>query len=210
MPNTHLYLLGGDPNMLDANTDFIEKAGGKKARIALLFANSEGWENFLSLYTNSFDLIGIRSCDLIVPGANQELTKEQLSQIKNATGIFIGGGVPELYHKAYVQNEKVKRLIYDRFQSGVPVAACSAGALISLKQTYLLAMDGSFICFEEGLGLLPRGVIGVHYTQYAQEEITQTVMDHYESPGFGIDENACAYFENDAYKRNFGLPVHVL
>ena len=208
----HLYLIGGDPNMYDVNEDFIRNAGGEKARIALLFANSEGWENFLSLYTDTFKAIGIQEYTLVMPSKDgQELTSNDIEVIRNATGIFIGGGVPELYYRAYVENASAKKAIKEQFEKGVPVAACSAGALILPKETYLLPMEADDYTLVEGMGLIDNIVIGVHYTEFNQKKNVKEVMNHYNlSSAYGIDEDSCAYFQNGKYKKTFGKKVHIV
>lgn len=208
----HLYLLGGDPNMVDVNKEFIEHAGGKEATIALLFANSEGWEEFLPLYSTTFEEVGVKEWHLIMPSKNgQVLTERDLDVLQKATGIFIGGGVPLLYYLAYVKNEQARAIIRAKFESGVPIAACSAGALILPTQAYLLSMEGDDYEIVEGMGLVENLIIGVHYTEFNQAHNVAEIMDYYGiQEAYGIDEDACAHFENSVFKKAMGKKVHLL
>jgi cyanophycinase len=73
------------------------------------------------------------SYDSIAPDEQGVLDLDAVSaKLREATGIFIGGGHTPTYHQLYV-TEPIRGMIQERYREGVPVAGVSAGALIALQ-----------------------------------------------------------------------------
>ncbi|SFA88268.1 MULTISPECIES: Type 1 glutamine amidotransferase-like domain-containing protein [unclassified Bacillus (in: firmicutes)] len=213
MNERYIYLFGGNPSLKEANREFVEKAGGSEARIALLIMNTAKWEKFLPVYTTVWEELGISRYDIIIPDGNSILDNKKTEEIlKNATGIYIGGGDTYLYHNHYV-NSPVKEMIMKQYNEGVPVAGCSAGALIILEKSFISPEESKnkTIDYIDGIGLLKELCIGVHYTEENQKpHLIKALQQYGFSTGYGIDEEACAVFKNEKFEKTIGQDVHYL
>ncbi|MGM7684954.1 Type 1 glutamine amidotransferase-like domain-containing protein [Cytobacillus sp. Hm23] len=211
MKDRYLFLFGGSPSLLQANQTFVQKCRGKKAHIALLITYSPKWKEYLSYYAQTWEEIGINSYSVIMPDENNQLDYEQATNtLAQSTGIFIGGGSTYEYHKQYTKSP-IKQLIKEHYYNGIPVAGCSAGALISLTDSFISPDESKTKEIEmiKGIGLLSNILIGVHYTEDKQEPYLHSALNQTSIPfGYGIDENACVVFKNEEHLRNIGSSVH--
>jgi cyanophycinase len=102
-------------------------------------------------------------------------------------------------------------MIRERHQSGIPVAGCSAGALVALEHCVLAPneTDDSSVRVLDGLGLASGFVIGVHFTEQNRLPHVVRAMVHTQTEtGWGLDEPTCAVFENGQFKGVLGQPVY--
>jgi cyanophycinase len=148
-----------------------------------------------------------RNISVIIPNENGALdTHTAAQQLAAATGIFIGGGHSETYYAHYTK-QPFKQLIRDKYAAGVPVAGNSAGALL-MPDTVLLSphdTDNQQAWSGPGLGLLHNQLISVHFSQWQDEHHLITGLQRNQvSYGYGIDEDACLYFENEQPTAVFG------
>ncbi|SNZ16800.1 cyanophycinase [Terribacillus aidingensis] len=209
MLKRRLYLLGGNTSQREANVHFSRAAGGRNAKITLLLVYREGWENFLQHYTKHWLDQGVleRNISVIIPNEKGTLDANAAAQqLAAATGIFIGGGHSETYYTHYTK-QPFKQLIKDKYAAGVPVAGNSAGALL-MPDTVLLSphdTDNQQAWSGPGLGLLHNQLNSVHFSQWQDENHLITGLQRNQVPyGYGIDEDACLYFENEQPTAVFG------
>ncbi|MFP7170099.1 Type 1 glutamine amidotransferase-like domain-containing protein [Terribacillus sp. 7520-G] len=209
MQTRKLYLLGGNTSQEEANVHFAQAAGGPKAYIALLIVYREGWEAFLPRYTIHWTAQGVREDNIavIVPDETGYLDTEKAANIiKNATGVFIGGGHSETYYSRYTK-QPFKQLLTEKYHAGIPLAGNSAGALI-MPETVLLSphdTDHQQAWSGPGLGLLQNQLISVHFSQWQDEPNLLAGLNQHNIPlGYGIDEDACLYLENELPAAVFG------
>lgn len=207
-----LFFLGGSQSTFEAVAEeFVPAAGGVDAVIALLLSGQEGWEDYVSRYTEPWKKRGVVHCHTIVPDANGNLdSKKTQAVLRKATGIFIGGGDTTLYHRFYVTTP-VGSVIRERYQEGVPVAGLSAGAVIAPEVCVIPPQDTgrNSIQLVGGLGLIRDLIVGVHYTTWeALPHLIEAMVDTKIDSGLGIDEGACAVLENGELKRVLGQSVY--
>ncbi|WP_102706437.1 Type 1 glutamine amidotransferase-like domain-containing protein [Terribacillus saccharophilus] len=209
MQTRKLYLLGGNTSQEEANIHFAKAAGGENARIALLIVYREGWEAFLPRYTNHWIAQGVRenNISVIVPNEKGELDLAKAAEIvSEATGIFIGGGHSETYYSLYTK-EPFKQLLRGKYAAGTPLAGNSAGALL-MPKTVLLSphdTDNQQAWSGSGLGILQNQLISVHFSQWQDEPNLISGLHHLNIPiGYGIDEDACLFLENEKPVNVFG------
>jgi cyanophycinase len=209
----YLFLFGGNTSLVPAHEAFIAKAGGQVAKIALLITYSPNWEKYLRHYEGPWKEIGINDYAIIMPDQDGNLDIEKAKDILNwATGIFIGGGHTPTYQRYYARSPMAE-LIKARYDCGVPVAGCSAGALISLQDSFISPdeTDSKDIQLFKGIGLLGDILIGVHFTENHQQPYLTSAMRKLSiNSGYGIDENACVVFKNEVYDFNIGSGVHLV
>lgn len=206
-----LFLLGGNAAFDVVADVFVPAAGGRDARIALLLQGGETWKKYVPGYVQPWEQRDASQYDIIVPGEDGILDIEKTSAVLHeATGIFIGGGHTPTYHRLYA-TEPVRSVIRERYQAGVPVAGVSAGALIALNVCQLTSDETGkdTLRIVTGLGLIDDLVIGVHFTELnALPEMLETMTRTRTRNGLGIDEPACAVFEDEEFKGTLGQSVY--
>ncbi len=208
---TLLYLLGGSLAYAAYADDFVTASGKADAKIAVLVQTSAGWEKHKSEIVGPWMKRGVNQYDLVVPNEKGILDIEKaITILKNATGIFIGGGHTPTYHQLFA-TEPIRSTIRKQFERGVPVAGVSAGALIVMEKCQL-KLDGTGkgrLKIVEGINLANGFVIGVHFTERdAILEVLETMKATQTQVGIGIDEPACVVCENGEIVKILGKSVH--
>jgi cyanophycinase len=120
-------------------------------------------------------------------------SKEFLDALKEATGIWFGGGRQWRFVDAY-EGTKALPLMFDVLRKGGVIGGSSAGATI---QGEYLCRGGVFTNFdiayegyEHGLGFLPGVAIDQHFSQRKRHKDMTTLMKLYpQLLGIGIDES---------------------
>jgi len=206
-----LFLLGDETAFDAAAEEFVPAAGGRDAAIALLLQGGEDWQEYVPRYTQPWIERGVRRHYPIAPDEKGELDLNAVSStLHEATGVFIGGGHTPTYHKLYAQGP-VGDVIRERWQHGIPVAGVSAGAMITLETCVLTpdeTQDGSYRPVA-GLGLITDVLIEVHFTEHnALPRLLDAMALTRTGHALGIDEPACAVFEDGSFQGALGRSVY--
>ncbi len=211
MPRRLLFLLGGSPAFDVVAEEFVPAAGGRDATIALLMQGGRGWEKYVPEYTEPWIRRDVSRCHPIAPGENGALDLDAASaKLREATGIFIGGGHTPTYHRLYA-TEPIRSIIRERYRKGVPIAGVSAGALIAPEICVLTPdeTDDGSLQIVDGLGLLSDLIVGVHFTELnALPSVLNAMVRTQTRTGWGIDEPACAVFEDGQFRGALGRSVY--
>ena len=211
MSHRLLFLLGGSAAYDAVAEEFIPAAGGRDATIALLMQGGSGWEKYVPEYTQPWIRRGVSRHYPIVPDENGTLALDAVSaRLREATGIFIGGGHTPTYHRLYA-TESIRSIIRERYGAGVPVAGVSAGALIALEKCVLSPDEtgDAALRIVAGLGLASDLIVGVHFTELnGLPTVLEAMAQTRTKTGWGIDEPACAVFEDGQFKGTLGRSVY--
>jgi cyanophycinase len=211
MPHKRLFLLGGSAAFEAAADEFVSAAGGRDATIALLLQGGSHWEKYVPDYVQPWTRRGVPRYYPVVPDENGTLDWDAVfSRIQAATGIFIGGGHTPTYQRLYA-TEPVRSLLRESYDRGVPIAGCSAGALVAPQICTLLPdeTDDGSLKIEVGLGLVSNLIVGVHFTEHnALPDVLAAMAQTQTKTGWGIDESACAVFEDGQFKQALGRTVY--
>lgn len=206
-----LFLLGGGSAFDIAAEEFVPAAGEADATIALLLASGKGLEEYLPDYTQPWIRRGVSRYSLIFPGQGGTFALDAVSsKLREATGIFIGGGHTPTYHHLYA-TEPIRSILQERYHKGIPIAGCSAGALIAPEICALPSdeTEDASLKIVDGLGLVSDLVVGVHFTERnSLPELLKAMIKSETRTGWGIDEPACAVFEDGEFKRVLGGVVY--
>lgn len=191
--------------------EFVPAAGGRDATIVLLMQGGHGWEKWVPEYTEPWIRRGVSRYYPIVPDENGTLDLDTVSaKLREATGIFIGGGHTPTYHRLYA-TEPIRSVLRESYHKGVPIAGVSAGALIAPEICVLPpdeTNDGS-LQIAAGLGLVSDLIVGVHFTELnALPSVLEAMARTKTRSGWGIDEPACAVFEDGQFKGALGWSVY--
>lgn len=211
MPRRLLFLLGGSAAFDAVAAEFVPAAGGSDAIIVLLMQGSYGWEKYLPEYTQPWIRRGASRYYPIAPGENGILDSHAVSaKLREATGIFISGGHTPTYHRLYA-TESICSLLRKSYHRDVPIAGVSAGALIAPEICVLPPeeTDDGSLQIMAGLGLVSELIVGVHFTEWNTLPSVLEAMARTETrTGWGIDESACAVFEDGRFKGALGRCVY--
>jgi cyanophycinase len=210
IPGT-LYLCGGSKVLDLAAAPFAAAAGAHQARIALLLQGGSNWQKYVPGYSSPLALHGVTQVEVIVPAESGELDLDSAAAVlQSASGILIGGGHTPTYQQLYACGP-IADLLRERWQQGIPLCGISAGALILARHT-LVAPDElgeKQISLLPGLGLLPDHIIGVHFSEQNYLPHMLAAMNQTQIPeGLGMDEGACAVWENGQLKMVIGRTVY--
>jgi cyanophycinase len=210
-PRRLLFLLGGSAAFDVVAEEFVSAAGGRDAIIALLMQGGGGWKKYVPEYTEPWTRRGASRYDPIAPEENGTLDLHAVSaKLRKATGIFIGGGHTPTYHHLYA-TEPVRNILRESYHRGVPIAGVSAGALIAPEICVLPPdeTDDGSLQIVDGLGLVSDLIIGVHFTERkALPSVLEAMARTHTRTGWGIDEPACAVFEDGQFKGALGRSVY--
>jgi cyanophycinase len=212
MPETtRLFLLGGSPAYAVYGDEFVSAAGGARAQIAALVQTRAGWEKHYDEITQPWRERGASRFTAITPGPDGELDQTNAAAIlRDATGIFIGGGHTPTYHRLFA-TEPIRTLLRDKFYSGAPLAGISAGALIAMKLCQLTPDETleSETQIAPGLSLASGFAVGVHFSEWdALPEVLEVMAMTKTRIGYGIDEPACLVCENGNVSQVLGKTVY--
>ncbi len=208
MSDTHLFLFGGGPPFNEKlGEKFTDLAGERAAKIAILFLELPGWQEYMPQYTKVLEDHGVR--DFYYFALSENPTQEQLAELETCTGVIIGGGVTELY-RIYIVDTPVANIIRNKFHEGVPVAGFSAGALVSCEHCVISPKDTSqkHQLYLQGLSLIKNCVISVHFSEWDEERNLIAAISKLNVPGYGIDENSGVYFKSEQLIEHEGSELH--
>ena len=186
-------------------------AGGTTSRLVLLLVRRPGWEAYLPRYLEPWIRCGARDYHVILPEEDGSLDEGRIGGLlRQATGIFIGGGHTATYHRYYAQGQ-IATTIRERYRAGVPVGGSSAGALLVPEICRMSPWDTDSGRAETlpGLGLLADCLVSVHFKSREDEpNIVRAMVETGTRVAWGIDDNACAVFRADKFVRAFGEGVY--
>lgn len=197
-----LFLLGGSPEIFEqVAEEFIPAAGGENAVIALLLSGKPGWEEHVLIYSAPWIPRNIARFQVVVPDTQQQHLDlpATLTLLREATGIFIGGGETPIYRQLYA-TDPIRSVIIERYRQGVPVAGISAGTLMMPQICPIPPEDTGepAVRLETGIGLLDNLIVGVHFSEWhALPHVLDAMKQTRTRRGLGIDEGACVVFENE-------------
>jgi len=195
-----LFLLGGGHGALEAVQPAFLRAAGPNPCLVLLLQGGPQWERYLPLYIRPWIRRGIQHYRVIAPDADGTLDLECAAQaLREATGIFIGGGNTRIYQEHYAR-EPLRSLIRARYREAVPVAGLSAGAILASEFAWLLPEESTSGKLEvvRGLGLVPGLIVGPHFTEWNMlPGVLKAMRRARVRLGLGIDEEAVVVLENE-------------
>ncbi|MFE7062923.1 Type 1 glutamine amidotransferase-like domain-containing protein [Sutcliffiella sp. NPDC057660] len=209
--NRHLFLFGGGPPFTaEMARRFASKAMVAGTPVSILFVEREGWEEYMPWYTQGLEQFGVREFKYLpLPSTPIEVV---IDSVRNSSGIVIGGGDTNLYAD-YIVETPISQAIKETYETGIPVAGFSAGALISPAVSVISPKDNEQNVFQSrrGLGLAKEVVVAVHFSEWDDEEhLRNAVSRCNESKNYGIDENTGVYLLNGELEAMEGNGVYTL
>ena len=197
-----LLVIGGGAMTPELWNAFVERAGGKDARIVVITNASEAgdtsWRRTLDTLSAR---IGAKRVSRMHLTTIEEANDDKLIEpLKKATGIYFTGGRQWRIAEVYL-NTKAHREMFRLLERGGVIAGSSAGA--SIQGSFLWRGDtrGPNILIgdhTQGLGFMKLTVIDQHIlTRNRQHDLADFVAAAPEFIGFGLDESTAIEVRGD-------------
>jgi cyanophycinase len=194
-------VIGGAEDKLRRRTvlrEFVTRAGGEAARIAVIPTASSLGAEVVELYDAVFRRLGAADVFGVHPQSRAEAAEPRFAEaLGQATGIFMTGG-NQLKLSAVVSGTPFGEAIVQAHRDGVVIGGTSAGA--SVQSSHMVAFGSGGATPKQrmtqvaaGLGLLPHCVVDQHFEQ--RNRYGRLLMIVAQSPqllGVGVDEDTAA------------------
>ncbi len=196
-----LFVIGGAEDKLGKRrvlADFVTRAGGGAARIAVIPTASSLGPEIVEVYDALFTRLGAAEVFGLRPESRKEASAPALAaELDRATGIFMTGG-NQLKLSTVIAGTLFGQAIVEAQRRGVTIAGTSAGASIQSSHMVAFGPGGTtpkqrMTQVAAGLGLVENCVIDQHFAQ--RNRYGRLLMIVSQSPqllGLGVDEDTGA------------------
>jgi cyanophycinase len=223
-----LFIVGGGPQPAALVKEFVDLAGGPRAKIIVFaMASSDG---LASGEEKAQDLrkLGANARN-VWANTEQANTDSVAHLLDGATGVWFGGGDQVLLTKA-LKGTRTEAAIKRVYASGGVIGGTSAGAAVmsalmltgderhpggerpvkdSSSAYMTIARDN--IVLTDGFGLLTDAVVDQHFLRRKRHNrLISVVLEHQPHLGVGIDESTALIVEGDGRWRIAGASVAVV
>jgi cyanophycinase len=198
MTEGHVIVIGGAEDKVRERlilTRFIELAGGRDARIAVISTASSLGPLAGQMYRQIFGELGAADVMPIhTTNRAQCAAVTAVKAVEGATGIFLTGG-NQLRLSSTIGGTPLAQAIQRRHREGAVVAGTSAGA--SAMSTHMVAFGASgatpkqrMVHMAAGLGLLPGVIVDQHFEQRNRlGRLLAIIAQNPSLLGIGVDED---------------------
>ncbi|HAA33239.1 MAG TPA: cyanophycinase [Cyanobacteria bacterium UBA8553] len=183
--------------------EFVRRAGGTKARVAIMTAATSLPREVGDDYTRIFERLGAEEVKVIDTEYREDADKpEYLEFIEQATGVFFTGG-DQARITSILKDTEIDKLLHKRFAEGLAIAGTSAGAAM-MPDVMIVEGDSEtnprieIVEMDRGMGFLPGVVIDQHFAERGRlGRLLSAVAQQPVVLGFGIDENTALVVNNN-------------
>lgn len=180
---------------------FIERAGGREAKIAVLTTATQLPEEVGIEYKMVFEWLGAELVDIVHIADRAKAFDQHLAdRLSTYTGFFFTGG-DQLRLTSILGGSVIDKAIKQNFAHGAVIAGTSAGASV-MSHTMIIGGDSSetpkkaTISMAEGMGLIDKVVIDQHFAQRGRiNRLLAVVAQNPNVIGVGIDEDTALLVE---------------
>ena len=204
-----LIIIGGAEDReekCDILREFVQLAGGRRARIAIISVASDVPKELDNLYEQAFRRLGARdvhALDIRTRGdANSE---EAVLSIGWATGVFFTGG-NQLRITRLVGGTRLDTALHRRHEEGLVIAGTSAGAammssVMIVGSSPTMALRAGVVELGSGLGFLPGVLIDQHFEQRGRlRRLLAAIAQHPHELGLGLDEDTAVVVDGQTFE----------
>jgi cyanophycinase len=192
-PSGTLVIAGGGRLPPAIHQAFLEAAGGKGARVAVIPTASGVPEEAAGDMVALFGKLGAKVL-MVDPGERGQADSWGAREdLKACTGFWFTGGDQNRVGDR-IQGTALHQLILKRYQEGAAIGGTSAGAAI-MSPLMLVGTDdvsetapGTYKT-RPGLGFLPGTIVDQHFLRRSRHNrLLSLLMDHPDLLGLGVDE----------------------
>ncbi len=186
--------------------EFLRRAGGTKARIAIMTAATSLPREVGDDYTRIFERLGAEEVKVIDTEYREDADKpEYLEFIEQATGVFFTGG-DQARIISLIKDTKLDAAIHRRYAEGIVVAGTSAGAAM-MPDVMIIEGDSETnpradtVAMGPGMGFLPGIVVDQHFSQRGRlGRLISALAQQPAVLGIGIDENTAVAVNGNKFE----------
>jgi cyanophycinase len=221
-----LFIVGGGPQPAALVREFVDLAGGSRARI-IVFAMASA-EGLASGEAKAKDLIALGAQAQNVWITNAQANTDSVARLLDgATGVWFGGGDQNRL-AAVLRGTRTERAIRSIYESGGVIGGTSAGAAVmsavmltgderrpggerrDTSSAYMtIARDN--IITADGFGLITEAIVDQHFLRRRRHNrLVSLVLERAPHLGVGIDESTALIVEPGGGWRISGASVAVV
>ncbi|MBI4783580.1 MAG: cyanophycinase [Oscillatoriophycideae cyanobacterium NC_groundwater_1537_Pr4_S-0.65um_50_18] len=204
-----LVIIGGGEDKENNCTvlrEFVRRAGGTQARIAVLTAATSLPREVGDTYTGVFKRLGVEDVRVINTERREDSERsEALELAEQATGLFFTGG-DQARITDLIKGTKLDQIIHKRYSEGAVVGGTSAGAAMMPD---VMIVEGesetnpraNVVEMGPGMGFLPGIVVDQHFAQRGRlGRLISALMLQPAVLGIGIDEDTAVIVSGDEFE----------
>lgn len=186
--------------------EFVRRAGGIKARIAIMTAATSLPGEVGDNYIRIFERLGAEDVRVVDTQRREDADHpDALEAIQQATGVFFTGG-DQSRITSYLKDTELDAAIHKRYSEGIVIGGTSAGAAMMPD---IMIIEGEsetnprvdVVAMGPGMGFLPGVVIDQHFAQRGRlGRLVSALAQQPAVLGFGIDENTAIAVNGDEFE----------
>ncbi|MDX2098020.1 MAG: cyanophycinase [Leptolyngbyaceae cyanobacterium bins.59] len=186
--------------------EFIRRAGGRQARIAVMTAATDHPGEVGHDYQQIFERLGAEQVWLVDTSRREDADKtEWLDAIREATGVYFTGGSQARITER-LKDTELDKIIHDRYAQGLVVGGTSAGAAMMPD---MMIVEGEsetnprmeVVEMDRGMGFLPGVVVDQHFAQRGRlGRLLSALAQQPVVLGLGIDEDTAMIVNGDVFE----------
>ena len=200
-PAACLLVIGGAEDRAggsDVLRAFTELSGGPRARIVLITTATGIPETSFARYSAAFRRLGAQAVRELRPANREEADDDRtLDALSRATGVFFSGG--DQSRLEVLVGSRTNRFLRDQLADRALVIAGTSAGATAMGETMIVGASseepgddaaGGTLRTGPGLGLLPRLIVDMHFTERRRfPRLLAAVLRHPSHLGVGIDED---------------------
>jgi cyanophycinase len=204
-----LVIIGGGEDKENNCTvlrEFVRRAGGTQARIAVLTAATSMPREVGDTYIGVFKRLGVEDVRVIDTERREDSERsDALEAAEQATGLFFSGG-DQARIINFIKGTKLDEIIHKRYSEGAVVGGTSAGAAMMPD---VMIVEGesetnpraNVVEMGPGMGFLPGIVVDQHFAQRGRlGRLISALMLQPAVLGIGIDEDTAVVISGDEFE----------
>jgi cyanophycinase len=221
-----LFIVGGGPQPPALVREFVDLAGGSRARIVVFAMASEEGEKSGEEKAKDLRQLGAQAINVWVTNA-QANTDSVARLLDGATGVWFGGG-DQVRLANVLRGTRTEQAIRARYEAGAVIAGTSAGAAVMSAvmltgderrpggarrdtTSAYMTIDRDNVIVTDGFGLLSNAIVDQHFLRRRRHNrLVSLVLERAPHLGVGIDESTALIVEPDGRWRIAGASVAVV
>ena len=198
-----LMVVGGGTRPPEATKKFVEWSGGVKSKILVItWATAEEVSSFEGT-KKVFEAANPGSVEhAVIKPIDAEKRTKFIDQLKNATGVYFGGGDQNRIMDV-LKDEELLKLIRAKYAAGTPFGGTSAGAAVMSDPMMtgdadLKILDGTKVGVRPAIGFIPEVMFDQHFLiRQRHNRLLGFVMVNPRYLGVGINEGMAVMIQNN-------------
>jgi cyanophycinase len=221
-----LFIVGGGPQPPALVREFVDLAGGSRARIVVFAMASEEGEKSGEEKANDLRKLGAQAINVWVTNA-QANTDSIARLLDGATGVWFGGG-DQVRLANVLRGTRTEQAIRARYEAGAVIGGTSAGAAVMSAvmltgderrpggarrdtTSAYMTIDRDNVIVTDGFGLLSNAIVDQHFLRRRRHNrLVSLVLERAPHLGVGIDESTALIVEPGGRWRVAGASVAVV